>query len=72
MIGNTDFSTLTGPGGANCCHNNRLFKGEQDRFLTSIPYDFDSTGLVNAPYAYPNPTIKLFSVRARLYRGFCQ
>jgi hypothetical protein len=72
MIGNTDFSTLIGPVGRNCCHNNRLFKGEQDSLLTAIPYDFDSTGLVDAPYARPSAAVKIPSVRSRRYRGFCE
>ena len=37
----------------------------------SIPYDFDSTGLVDAHYAFAPTKLKLHNIRQRLYRGFC-
>jgi hypothetical protein len=37
-----------------------------------VPYDFDYSGLVNAAYALPPPTIKIGSVRERAYRGPCR
>ncbi|MFB3079822.1 MAG: hypothetical protein ACE1Y4_17645, partial [Lysobacterales bacterium] len=37
----------------------------------AIPYDFDATGLVNAPYAVPPAKLPVRSVTQRLYRGFC-
>ena len=70
MIGNTDFSPLAGAAGANCCHNINLFGGEETA-LYPIPYDFDITGMADAPYATPNPRFRLNSVRERLYRGRC-
>ena len=36
-----------------------------------VPYDFDYSGLVNAPYAAPPPILKLSNVRQRQYRGYC-
>jgi hypothetical protein len=38
-----------------------------------IPYDFDWTGFVNAPYAEPNELTERFhdTVRERLYWGTC-
>ena len=60
MIGNTDFSPIAGPDGEDCCHNSTLFGNEGDP-VYSIPYDFDMSGLVDAPYAAPNPQ----------YRGRC-
>ena len=36
-----------------------------------IPYDFDFSGLINAPYADPNPQFNIRSVRTRVYRGRC-
>ncbi len=71
MIGNTDFASTAGPPGENCCHNYSLFGGA-DESQYSIPYDFDRSGIVNAPYALPNSSLRLKSVKDRLYRGFCQ
>ena len=70
FIGNTDFSPIAGPEGSNCCHNSTLF-GEEDEPVYSVPYDFDMSGLVDAPYAEPNPRFDLRSVTQRLYRGRC-
>jgi hypothetical protein len=70
FIGNTDFSPLAGPPGENCCHNYVLFDGGED-FIRAIPYDFDQSGFVDAPYAEPDRTLKLRSVHTRLYRGRC-
>jgi len=36
-----------------------------------VPYDFDYSGFVDAPYALPPESIKVRSVRVRRYRGFC-
>jgi hypothetical protein len=70
LIGNTDFSPIAGPKGDDCCHNSTLF-GNEGAPIHSVPYDFDMSGLVDAPYAEPNPRFKLKSVRERLYRGRC-
>ncbi|MBV1878807.1 MAG: hypothetical protein KUG79_14290 [Pseudomonadales bacterium] len=71
LVGNTDFSTLRSKEGK-CCHNVKLYQAEDDLLATSIPYDFDFTGLVNAPYAVPNKAAKINNVRSRRYRGFCE
>jgi hypothetical protein len=70
LIGNTDFSPIAGPPGDECCHNYVLFGNEIDPIM-AIPYDFDQSGLVNAPYAAPNERFRIRSVRQRLYRGRC-
>jgi hypothetical protein len=70
LIGNTDFSPIAGPKGEDCCHNSTLF-GNEGEPVYSIPYDFDMSGLVNAPYAEPNPEFRIRSVTQRLYRGRC-
>lgn len=70
LIGNTDFSLILGPADSSCCHNAVLFSNGGAPF-TPIPYDFDFSGLVDAPYAEPNPRFKLRSVKSRLYRGRC-
>lgn len=70
LIGNTDFSPIAGPPGDKCCHNYVLFGNEIDPIM-AIPYDFDQSGLVNAPYASPSEQFRIRSVRQRLYRGRC-
>jgi len=73
MIANQDFSMLTGPEGE-CCHNGKLL-GETKTATTGlvfVPYDFDYSGLVDAPYALPPEQIKIASVRTRFYRGECE
>ena len=52
-------------------HNFRLFEVEQD-VLYPVPYDFDWSGMVDAPYAFPDARLKIRSVRERLYRGPCR
>lgn len=70
LIGNTDFSLIVGPPDDSCCHNGILL-GKSDEPLMAVPYDFDFSGLVNAPYAAPNPRFKIRKVTNRLYRGNC-
>ena len=69
LIGNTDFSLIRGPEEGDCCHNATPFSAGGPAF--SIPYDFDHAGFVNAPYAEPNPSFRIRSVRTRVYRGRC-
>ncbi len=69
LIGNTDWSLVTAEGDEVCCHNGEILDINQDRFY--IPYDFDLSGLVNASYAYPAPSLRIRKVTQRLYRGFC-
>lgn len=70
MIANTDFSMLLGPKDEICCHNIVLYNSGSGHL--PIPYDFDFSGFVNAPYADPNPQLKLRSVTTRMYRGRCE
>lgn len=70
MIGNTDFSPIAGPEGDECCHNTNLFGGDGSP-LYAVPYDFDMSGFVDAPYAEPNPRFRIRTVQQRLYRGRC-
>lgn len=70
LIGNTDFSPILGPPDGTCCHNHALF-GKDGEALHSIPYDFDQAGMIDAPYALPNPRFGLRDVKKRLYRGRC-
>ena len=72
MIGNTDWSMRQAPLGGDCCHNFRMLGAANAQSgLIPIPYDFDSSGLVNAPYAAAAEQLGLSSVRDRQYRGYC-
>ena len=71
FAGNTDFSAVLGPADDFCCHNVQLLEKPPGVYLP-IPYDFDMSGMVGAPYATPNPKYRLRSVRVRLYRGLCR
>jgi hypothetical protein len=70
FIANTDFSPIAAAPGRDCCHNSRLM-AKADELLYAVPYDFDMSGFVYAPYATPNPRFKLRTVKQRLYRGRC-
>lgn len=70
LIGNTDFSPIAGHPDDECCHNYVLFGNDVDPVI-AIPYDFDQSGFVDAPYAAPNEHFRIRSVRQRLYRGRC-
>ena len=72
MIGNLDWAATSGPKKDGCCHNSRLIgAGDHVNPKYAVPYDFDSSGLVNAPYAVPPDGLKVRNIRQRLYRGFC-
>lgn len=70
MIGNTDFSPIRAAPDEPCCHNYMLFGTEAGNILP-IPYDFDMSGIVDAPHSMPNARFGLRNVRQRLYRGRC-
>ena len=65
MLGNTDYSIWA-------LHNVIVVQDKQRKFYP-VPYDFDSSGMVNPPYAAPDPRLAmLHSVTDRLYRGPCR
>jgi len=64
MIGNTDFSIYA-------LHNVKLVQ-RPDKSIHPVPYDFDFSGLVHAPYAASDRALMLSSVRDRMYRGPCR
>jgi hypothetical protein len=70
MIGNLDWSMRAGPQGEGCCHNSRLLAG--GAALVPVAYDFDYSGLVDAPYAIPPKQLRVRSVRQRHYMGYCR
>lgn len=65
MIGNTDWSLPNK-------HNVRFIQLTTDTLSQPyvVPYDFDYCGLVNAPYAIPQPEFGIERVTDRYYRGF--
>ena len=74
MIGNVDWASLRGPDPEECCHNIKLIGPEpltKEDFIIPVPYDFDSSGLVDAPYAAPPDGLPIRRVTQRLYRGLC-
>jgi hypothetical protein len=64
MLGNTDYSIWT-------LHNVVIVQDKKRKFFP-VPYDFDLSGMVHAPYAAPDPRLSLHSVTDRLYRGPCR
>ena len=64
MVGNTDMSIFA-------LHNVRMVQ-KPDRTLFLVPYDFDLSGFVHAPYAIPDRRLGLRTVQDRLYRGPCR
>jgi hypothetical protein len=73
MIGNLDFSSMSGPDPDKCCHNAKLLGLDPENGpIYPVPYDFDSSGLVNAHYAAPPLNLPVSTVTQRLYRGFCR
>jgi hypothetical protein len=70
MIGNLDWSMRAGSQGEGCCHNTRLLSA--GAALVPVAYDFDYSGLVDAPYAIPPKQIRVRNVRQRYYQGYCR
>lgn len=64
MIGNTDWYIFNR-------HNLEFVVLPDHPLLVPIPYDFDYSGLVDAPYAAHHTSINLSSVRIRYYQGWC-
>ena len=64
MIGNTDWFVRTR-------HNLEFIVLPGYSLMVTIPYDFDYSGLVSAPYATHHESIKLPIVLLRYYQGRC-
>jgi len=64
LIGNTDWSV-------EYLQNIKLIKTDPSSLPVTVPYDFDHSGIVNAPYAHPPEELLLKSVLERRYRGYC-
>jgi hypothetical protein len=65
---------VSGHPGEECCHNSKLIAAapESRSDVVPVPYDFDYSGFVGAPYATPPEGIEVRSVRQRYYRGLCR
>jgi len=63
MIGNTDWSIVR--------ERNVVLLQDPKGNQRPLPYDFDMSGLVNAHYAGPAPTLPIDEVTKRYYLGFC-
>lgn len=61
MIGNTDWNMKLR-------HNIKMVQLADRACPTPIPYDFDYSGLVNAPYASPHPIMPVADVRERYFQ----
>jgi hypothetical protein len=64
LIANTDWSVQY-------YQNIKLIASDTMSIPSTIPYDFDHAGIVDAPYAKPAPELLLSSTRERRYRGYC-
>jgi hypothetical protein len=73
LVGNTDWEVQGVVGQPECCHNVRVTAPDRTATtgLVAVPYDLDSSGLVNAPYAGPDVRLPIRAVTERLFRGFC-
>jgi len=68
MIGNYDWHVPEQ-------HNVKIIKPlvfDPGGLAVAVPYDFDWTGLVNAPYAVPAENVGISSIRERLFVGMCR
>lgn len=61
MIGNTDWNLGKS-------HNIKLVQTADGGAPVPVPYDFDYSGLVNAPYANPHPQLPIQNVRQRFFQ----
>ncbi len=65
FIGNTDWSVWG-------LHNMVLVERPNAGVPLAVPYDFDWSGVIDAPYARPDYRLPIKSVRERLFRGYCR
>lgn len=68
LIGNDDWSVTRPETNETCCHNIKLLKNDEGKVIP-MPYDFDYSGLVDAPYAVSRSGNT--NVRRRRYSGLC-
>ena len=71
MIGNTEYSFVNPEPDKDCCHNMDMLSVTGEPPYLPLPFDHDFSGMVNAPYAQPNPRYPIRIVRTRFYKGVC-
>jgi hypothetical protein len=76
LIANFDWEFLAASAGEDCCHNIRLIAAKGATAATAsgvvpAPYDFDSSGFVDSPYAEIPAGLGIGRVTERVYRGYC-
>jgi hypothetical protein len=71
LIANTEYSFVNPEPGKECCHNIDVLSATGGPPYLPLPFDFDFAGIVNAPYAQPNPRYPIRIVRTRFYKGVC-
>ena len=64
MVGNTDWAV-------SALHNIVLI-GDSTGGVYPVPYDFDWAGVIMPPYAQPDPSLGIATVRQRIYRAVCR
>jgi hypothetical protein len=64
MIGNTDWSVQY-------LQNIKLIAPDSTTIPSTVAYDFDHAGIVDAPYAHPAEELRMTSIQERRYRGYC-
>ena len=64
LIGNTDWSIQFQ-------QNIILMASQSNPEPLCVAYDFDHSGMVDAPYAQPAEALQMANVRERRYRGYC-
>lgn len=65
MIGNLDWSIPER-------HNIKIMLADDGSLPIGVPYDFDYSGIVDAPYAVPPEGIEIPDVTTRVFRGLCR
>ncbi len=53
-------------------HNVHIFGFESAARPVAVPYDFDYSGFVDAPYAVPHAKLPVKNVTMRFYQGLCR
>ncbi|MEN0003118.1 MAG: hypothetical protein AAF798_03205 [Bacteroidota bacterium] len=61
MIGNTDWNISR-------YHNIKLIQTAAQSAPIPVPYDFDYSGLIDAPYAQPHPNLPIDDVKERFFQ----
>jgi hypothetical protein len=64
LIGNTDWHLDN-------MHNIKLLRNSKTQSIVPVPYDFDYSGFVDAPYAVPHNTLPIKNVRERYNKAHC-